>query len=484
MKIITLPIILFFLMSVSIFSQSQKVWGTKFDYDYKTEVDPKVVLVDNYNHFMVSVINIDGGMLPTNQIIVRKFDQKNQLVNTFTTDFPYKDVYTLHNYLGSVELGADKLAIFTDCYSNRTKKKEIHKIIFDKKTNNFTTTLVSEFTFESLSKSGVVYFRTSQNKKYISVIYGKYSNKKIAEEYVCTILDGTTSEVVWQKNIAFPLLSYTENMVLSNSGKIIFIRSSKETGDKNILAIADANTIENKDFGDKIQIQNPIAFSIGTQDYLIAFNSEKHTLSINSNGFQNILLYDVNLGKVIKNNTVRIFDAIKDLQTVSIKQIFIQDNEIHLFVDCSFKTGTKPDPSFPNSTFQVPVYSNGEPAILIFSMDGELKNSSTFKVLSSSDKLIKCFDVQNIKGTFYINTMLKNGFDYYHGIFKLNGPDYKLNFTKPSFIFAHNTDPMEYREGTVINQFSQYLTDSNRIILAKYYPEGKIAFVNITGINL
>ncbi|HKO77962.1 MAG TPA: hypothetical protein VJU52_12120, partial [Flavobacterium sp.] len=363
MKIRIISLMLLF-VSITTFGQIKKEWGEKFDYDDKKEIDPKVVLADNYNHFMFSVINIDGGMMSTNQIIIRKFDQKNQLVNTFVEEFPYKNAFTLHNYLGSFELGNDKLVIFTDCYSNKTKKKEIHRIIFDKKTSAFTTTLVAEYTFESLSKSGTVYLIPSQNKNYIGIVYSKYSNKKIAEENDCTLLDGKTSDKVWQKNIAFPLLSFTENIVLSNSGKFVFVMNSKETGSKNILAIADENTIENKDFGEDIKIQKPLAFSIGTQDYLIAFNNPAHGISHGDYG--SILLYDLNSGRILKNNSIKGFDAIKDLKKVNYNYVTIQNNEIQLFVDCIYKTGTKPDPTMPNSTFTVPVYSNGNSSILVF----------------------------------------------------------------------------------------------------------------------
>ena len=468
--------LLFFIISITMFSQLKKEWGSKFDYDEKKETNPNVVLVDNYNHYMVSIINIDGGMMPTNQIIIRKFDQKNQLVNTFIEEFPHKNVFTLHNFLGSFELGTDKLAIFTDCYSNKTKKKEIHKIIFYKKKSTFTTTLVAEFTFESLSKSGDANIRSSQNKNYISIIYGKYNNKKIEENYECIVLDGKTSDLVWQKNISFPLQSYTENMILTNSGKIVFIRNSKETGSKNILAIADGNTIENKNIEENIQIYEPMAFSIGTQDYLIAFNNPIRTISINSGNFENILLYDLNSGKILKNNSLKIFNAIKDLQYVHFNTIFVQNNEIHLFVDCTFQTGTKPNPTFPNSTIKVPVYSNGNPSLLVFSMDGEFKNNIFLGSNPVDNNLIKSFGVLNIKGDYYINTGFYSGFD------KLNAP----NFTKTH---KYNFDPDhleldDYKYGIIINQFCNYLPDSKRALFAKSFDNGKIAFLSVLGLDL
>ena len=66
------------LLSCSIaFSQSRIDWGSKFDVDFKSELDMQLVMKDNYNYYMASVINRDG-MLAQNQVIIRKFDQKNQ----------------------------------------------------------------------------------------------------------------------------------------------------------------------------------------------------------------------------------------------------------------------------------------------------------------------------------------------------------------------------------------------------------------------
>ena len=473
-----IALLLLLFVSTTIFSQEKREWGTKFDYDEKKEKDLKVVLVDNYNHFTVSVINIDGGMMPTNQIIIRKFDQKNQLVNTFTQEFPYKDVSTLHNYLGSFELGKDKIVVFTDCYSNKTKKKEIHKIIFDKKASEFTTTLITEFTFESLSKSGTTFAIPSHNKNYIGIVYSKFANKKIAEEHECFLLDGNTADLVWKKNIAFQLLSFTDNIVLNDNGKFIFVRNSKETGSKSILAVADGNTIENKDFGtEDVKIQKPISFIAGPNDYLIAFNSYAHGIN-RAGDYGKILVYDLNAGKVLKNNHVDNFEQIKDLNKINFNDVFVQNDEIELFVDCDFQTGTKPDPTFPNSTFKVPVYSNGIPTLLTFSMDGQFKKGIPLDAGSYNDPLIKSIGIINIGGNYYFNT------GFYSSFYTLNAPDFAVKKNKYVFLLDHQGEVQEYKGGTVINQFCNYLPDSKKMLFAKSFGNGKIAFVSISGLEL
>ena len=61
----------------SVFAQDRQ-WGEKFDFDAANELDPKFVAVDNYNYYLLTVVN-KTGMMASNQINLRKFDQKNLL---------------------------------------------------------------------------------------------------------------------------------------------------------------------------------------------------------------------------------------------------------------------------------------------------------------------------------------------------------------------------------------------------------------------
>jgi hypothetical protein len=467
---------LFLLVGLTAMGQTQKEIGTKFDYD-ASEIDLKVVLVDNYNHYMSSVINVDSGMKSVNKIIVRKFDQKNQLVETFTEEFPYKDLITLHNYLGSFELGNEKLVVLTDCYSGKTKKKEIHQITFDKKTGLFDKKVIAEYTFESLSKSGTTYAMVSQNKNYIGVVYSKFANKKIAEENQCTLIDGRTGDLLWQKDVPFPLLSFTESVVLSDTGKFIFVRTTKETGSQNVLAIADGNTVESKDFGkEDVKIKKPLAFSIGSNEYLIAFDTYAH--GVNRGEYGKVLFYDLTAGTVLKNNIAASLSNIKDLSKVNFNTLSVQNDEIYLFVDADFQSGTKPDPTFPNSTFKVAEYSNGYPSLLIFDMKGTLTRTEDFNILPFKEPA-KSLSVLNVKGNYFLNTY--NKFDgsssFYSGIYRLNNGAVDRNLK----IFGFND---QYEDGTVITKFANYLPDAKRLILAKSYGVNKMAFINVLNIQL
>lgn len=72
-------------------------------------------------------------MLRDNRIIIRKFDQKNKLVETFTKVFNPEDVSYLNNYLGSFESSTDKIIAITESYSKKSLKKEISNMFLIRK---------------------------------------------------------------------------------------------------------------------------------------------------------------------------------------------------------------------------------------------------------------------------------------------------------------------------------------------------------------
>lgn len=477
LRILTLLVVL---ATATVFAQTKKEWGSKFDYDIKTEIDPKVVLADNYNHYMISVINKDG-MLGQNKIIIRKFDQKNTLVNTFIQEFPYKDMFTLHNYLGSFELGKDKVVVFTDSYSNKTKKKEIHKVVFDKNTDTFTTTLVVGFIFESLSKSGTAYVVGSQNGAYIGVIYSKFSNKKIAEVDECTVLNATTLDVAWQKTVAFPLEFYSGDITLTNSGKLVFVKRVVSKSEKHSLLVVDASSETDKDLGANIKISRPLAISIGTQDYLIAFNFEAR---LREWAYSNIMLYDLQSGKILNNDKIVIFPGIKDIQDVKYNYVNVHDNQIDLFTESKYQTGSMPSTAFPNDPkFNDPVYTYGSGTVIVMDTEGKLKSNDKLDVIPFGNELVYSFGVFNQKGNYYINTagFTERGVEY-ASFYQLT-PETYTSSKKSKIDFVYNVSEEAYLHGSFIHQFVNYFPDSKRILFAKYFSDGKIAFVSYFGVT-
>lgn len=462
------------LLSCSIaFSQSRIDWGSKFDVDFKSELDMQLVMKDNYNYYMASVINRDG-MLAQNQVIIRKFDQKNQLVNTFTQNFPQTDMFTLHFYKGSYEIGGNKFVVFAHCYSNKTKKAQLDQIVFDKTSGTFTTTTILEYPIVSASKSGDLFIMRSENKKYIGIVFQKYGTKKDPEESDCIVLDGLTLNEVWKKTISFPIDSNTNQRVVTNSGRFAFIRTVKEVGYNDVLAMVDANGIENKDFGTAIKLQKPIAISIGTQDYLIAFNYPAK--GIRRGDFGNIMMYDIQLGKMLQNNDVEGFNSIKDINEVVFRNVLIQNNEIQLFADCKFQAGTKPDPTFPNSSFTVPLYRYGHSCMITFELDGKLKKKIDLGATDTYADYNDSFGLINYRGDYFLNLGFNGGF------FKLSAPNFTSRENK--IYFNINSENRDYQYGEYINQFFSYFPDSSKMLFAKRYTEGKMVFVTYNEIKL
>src|SRR5258705_9068256 len=113
------------------FGQVKYEWGEKFAYSLTEETNAQLVLADNYNIYLLTLTNVDG-MMSSHKVTIRKFDQKNQLVGTFTQDFKKPDIGTLYNYLGCKEINDHQVAVFAESYSGKEKKKDIYKYVFDK----------------------------------------------------------------------------------------------------------------------------------------------------------------------------------------------------------------------------------------------------------------------------------------------------------------------------------------------------------------
>lgn len=476
------------LTSVTVSAQIKKEWGARFDYNLNLEEDPKIVLADNYNHYLMTVVN-KHGMMAQHQIIIRKFDQKNNLVNTFTQDFPDKTMFTLYNYLGGYELGKDKVVVFTDSYSNKTKKKSIHRVIFDKTTEKFTTTLIVDYTFESLSKSGTAYVLASPNKNYFGIVYTKFSNRKIAEVSECTIIDGKTFDEVWKKTVTFPIEFFAGDITMTNSGKLVFVKRVVEKGTKHSLYVVDATSEADKDLGAEIKISRPLAISIGTQDYLIAFNFKA---SYREASYSNIMLYDLNAGRMLNNDKIEAFPGIKDIQDVQYNMVNIHDNQIDLFAECKYQTGSKPSASFPNDPkFNDPVYSFGAGMLIVMNTEGKVtKTAKLVERVPVSNELVYNFGLLNVKGNYYLNTAAWGGDrnnEEYPILYQLTPPAFSFktqDIQLPRAPLAYNNADGQNGGGTYVHQFINYFPDSKRLLLAKYFGDGKVCFVSYMGVTL
>lgn len=465
----------FLLVAVTqLFAQSDFTIGNKFDFSPKVELDAQLVLKDNYNHYLVSYINTDG-IQAKHQITVRKFDQKNNLVDTFTQDFAI-DIYTLHNYHGAYELDANKIVVFIESYSGKRKVAEIFSYTFDKTTGKFTSKVMASYPILSAGKSGTLRVSRAQNGKYFGVVYQKYNVKKEPEENDCMLLNGQTLDVVWQKTASFVDESATRFLTTTNSGKILLVRDPKSYKETNFISVIDDKNQETKNFEEKLKIHKPLAISIGDKDYLIAFNYKDKGVRMGDFGY--VMFYDLEQGKALFNNDINGFGS-KDMKEVLFSNVSMENNEIRLTAEGRAKLDVKPtsNPGSFNNSFFEEKFIFGPASLLVFSTEGELKKNVVIKTNDANREadLYHSFGLLNIKGNYYVNTGLYNvNLKNYYGYYKIN-PAANYETTTLNFNFIINND-YSFRS---VNQLMSYTPDTNKIMMTRTSPDNKMFFISM-----
>jgi hypothetical protein len=292
---------------------------------------------------------------------------------------------------------------------------------------------------------------------------------------------------------------YSGDMVMTNSGKLVFVKRVVDKGAKHSLLVVDAKGETDKELGAEIKIARPIAITIGTQDYLIALNFKA---SYREWAYSNIMLYDLDGGRIINNDEVNIFPGIKDIKDVRYNYVNVKDNQIDLFMECNYQTGTKPSTldSFKNDPrFNDPVFSFGSGTLIVMDRAGKVLNLNKIvpNGIPFNNELVSNFGVLNYKGDYYINTFFFTEVNHRiteHAAFnQLVGPTYKAETQKlrfPDYVYSDRDDDDEIVDrngsyignGTYIHQLCNYFPDTKRLLFAQYYSDGKVAFVNYTGV--
>jgi hypothetical protein len=485
-------ILLLLAICFSNFVHSQNITfdeGEKFNFDFKQELDPKFVLVDNYNHYLFSVYNKDG-MVSRNEIVIRKFDQKNHLVETYTQEFfkkdpatSKKDVYSLNNYLGSFEIPGNKVVIFTESYSGRGKIKEIFKHVFEKSTAKFTTTLIGSYPIEGLGKCGTTFVRKSENNNFIGINYLKNNTKKEPEVNIVIVLDSNLN-TVWQKEVSLSQEFVTNSLTITNTGKAVLYRDSRNRKINNYMVLVSADKQEDKNFGEeiKIQLNEPKSIAIDNKDYLIAFNGPAK----GGADIENLMLYDLEAGKIVKNDKIPEFNCVRGLSEVQYRNIAIQNNEIIIFEESKVKLEMKKD-------FTVGSMQSGYPAdefifesatVFVMSFDGTIKKVKKINAGEGTKANINhIFGLVNRKGKFYLNVTNR---DFKH-TYGLNALDESYAFDENNSINFSNIvkeKDLGFSFYDVANQLVLFFPESNRFLITKLNNENQMSFMNIVGLNL
>ena len=473
-------ILALFLVNIT-FAQVTYEYGDNFEYDTKAEQDPKFVLKDNYNHYMLSVVIVDG-MMARRQMIMRKFDQKNQMVEMLTYDFPKFDIATLYNYLGYAEANG-KVAVFTQTYSNKAKKSVISVHVFDKATSQFTTTELNSTPILSAMKSGTVSMQTSDNGRNIGINYTMHQAKEEAEKNLMLLIDATTFSIIWQKEFAFTDKFFTKNFTVTNSARAVYLRKAKGMKQSNYLVLGSPDGQEEKMLETEILLHSLKAVSIGSQDYVLAFN---HPLKgLRSGDYTNLLLYDLQTGKTIQNAKSNAFGTNRTVE-VQFQNVSIQNNEIHIFAEAKVEADTKPAATTGGfgSSFPETVYHYNAGYLIVMGLDGTIKKEEKLNLSTTVASLHHSYGLLNIKGNYYIHTGAHTSLPTrFPGLFALNAAD-GYNMPKDWILSPYAKDPKLYDQNVqYVHQLVNYFPDSNRLLFARIVNGNEMSLVNVFGMK-
>lgn len=464
-----------FLFSVStIFAQISFEWGDKFDYNQGIEKLPSVVLSDNYNTYLFSHIN-EHGILSNHKLLVRKFDQKNQILETITQEFPKIDAGTLYNYIGHVESGNQLVAI-TESYSGKEKKQDVHKHVFDKTTGKFTSSLLVSFPMEGVMKKGTVVMDVSENKRYMAIANQKASTKKEVASNEVVMVEVGTGKILWEKAVELGMKNYERALTVTNSAKAVLLRADKGFVLRNFLTVVSADKEEEMAFDEEVQLHDPKAISIGDKEYLVDFNH--NCKGLRAGDFEKFMLYDLQSGKIIKNNKISAFNS-STINAMEIRNIFIQNNEMHFFVEAKIKAGTRPVKANAMSTmtFDEPFYKYGEASLVVMSFDGEiLRIKPIASEANAMADLHHSFGVVNIMGKYFINS--GSAFGVYPMANEIN----KEELSVITDLYNREKDPSYRTQFKYACQLFHYIADSRKLILFRVHGEDKMSIVNIFGV--
>lgn len=455
--------------------------GSTFSLDFKQDQDVSLVLVDNYNHYLFSVRNVDG-MLANHSITLRKFDQKNQLVDTYTYKFPELEKYTLYQYLGFAESKGGKLAVFIEGYSGKVKKCVLSKIVFDKATATFTPTELLSTDIQSAMKSGDASMEKSVDGRYSVVRYTPYRAKDSAEKTTIMVFDNGSFDKVWQKELSFTDKYVSRCFSVSNTGKVLLLRDASGWKQDTYMVYVSADKQEEKRLDVPVEIFKPALLTIGDQDYALAFGHPSKGLR--GGDYGRLIFYDLTEGKVLKQNTVDVFGK-TGTESVSFRDITISGDEINIIAEARVEVKQAP-PTLTNGGFGSTSafdknYTFGPAAHYILGIDGTVKKETPLYVSEAGRaNLFHVVGVLSFQGQTYVNSPLGAG------LYRL-GKDaglYQKDMEPFVPYIPKNTRGRRVDSFTYPAQLMYYLPDSGKLIMFRSDGDGSLTIGSVPNVRL
>lgn len=471
--------LIFLLVFSSVLLAQKNNYGDKFPFNPESEKDAQFVLADNYNTYLFSHVN-DHGMQSQHEVILRKFDQKNALVDTFSFEFPGMGASTLYNFLGMYQRNENEVVAYTHDYTGKMDKMEVHEIIFNKTTSSFSERLIFTHPIESNSKSGDIAFRVSENGQFAALVYTPYSKRKEPNKSMIMVFNTASGDEIWKKDVVFNDTN-EKHVAVTNSGNILWVRIEKGfKAETNQIIEVTATETRQLAFPEKTALFEPKVFSIGSQDYFMAFYEDK-SFGVQVGKFNRLLMYSITDEKVLNDNKIEALTQYKSLTgfspseitNVKISELIIADNSINLILETMYKAGTVNKPMFAGSsaTIEQDLIKYGVGYVLQTDMAGKVINATTLKTsVGMLPEISNSLGIINVQGDFYINT------GWYYGLYKPS----QLNDLDDEYgrqLFGYST-LSDY--GVFVNQLMHYSPDSRILKLARYHSDKTMSLMDMS----
>ena len=248
---------------------------------------------------------------------------------------------------------------------------------------------------------------------------------------------------------------FTRHLVATNSGKVVLTRLPYGYKLDNYLVLVSDQEQTDLKVGESIKIHEPVAISIGTQDYLLAMNHPSK--GIRRGDFGDLMLYDLSSGNILKNNEVSGFNSVAKIEEVNFRHIVMENNEIAIFAEA--KVDATPAPVPGSTGFPVEKHTFGPSFLITMNLEGTVKAIKPIPSSSSNEAdLFHAFGLVNAKGQWYVHTGLDSGFYKYNYIFN-NEP------LARSIAFGLYDDGS--RRVQYVHQLVHYFPDTNKFMFAK-----------------
>jgi hypothetical protein len=263
-------------------------------------------------------------------------------------------------------------------------------------------------------------------------------------------------------------------VVATNSGNVVFVRPAYSYKLDNYISLVTKDDQKAMQVGEKIDIHEPKAISIGTQDYLLAFNYPSKGIRRGDYGY--LMLYDLSSGSILQNNEIEGFNSVTKIKEVAFRNVIAQNNMLYIFAEAKVDATPKPTPG--STGFPESIFTHGPSFLIMMGNDGKVSKVNPIPVNTKSvADLYHSFGLINVKGNYFINTGLYNGFFSWNEV---------INNQKTSDRVGFGFRTYEVNSGIkvdYVNQLMHFYPDRNQIMFVKIVSGSQMALGTFSDVN-